>query len=165
MLRFLIFIKHHCKFLWNLAEYGNGILVGWFYGRRIVSVVSRVLTETSSVNQEYRLLRLEDVSEVCTFFLRQPENSYLYFNPHAFDEKTIRRLLKNPSFLMMGVFDGNKLIGYFFLRFFMNRLLPAKWGVLCSELRGQIISGLLLPLAAIIAGLWLLIGQLMILRL
>lgn len=47
------------------------------------------------------------------FFLRQPENSYLYFNPHAFDEKTIRRLLKNPSFLMMGVFDGNKLIGYF----------------------------------------------------
>ena len=121
MLRFLIFIKHHCKFLWNLAEYGNGILVGWFYGRRIVSVVSRVLTETSSVNQEYRLLRLEDVSEVCTFFLRQPENSYLYFNPHAFDEKTIRRLLKN--------------------------------------------SGLLLPLAAIIAGLWLLIGQLMILRL
>ena len=55
MLRFLIFIKHHCKFLWNLAEYGNGILVGWFYGRRIVSVVSRVLTETSSVNQEYRL--------------------------------------------------------------------------------------------------------------
>ena len=28
MLRFLIFIKHHCKFLWNLAEYGNGILVG-----------------------------------------------------------------------------------------------------------------------------------------
>ena len=121
MLRFLIFIKHHCKFLWNLAEYGNGILVGWFYGRRIVSVVSRVLTETSSVNQEYRLLRLEDVSEVCTLFLRQPENSYLYFNPHAFDEKTIRRLLKNPSFLMMGVFDGNKLIGYFFLRFFMNR--------------------------------------------
>ena len=121
MLRFLIFIKHHCKFLWNLAEYGNGILVGWFYGRRIVSVASRVLTETSSVNQEYRLLRLEDVSEVCTFFLRQPENSYLYFNPHAFDEKTIRRLLKNPSFLMMGVFDGNKLIGYFFLRFFMNR--------------------------------------------
>lgn len=87
---------------------------------------------------------------------------------------------KEPSFLMMGVFDGNKLIGYFFLRFFMNRHsftgylvdynyqgqgIAAKWGVLCSELRGQIISGLLLPLAAIIAGLWLLIGQLMILRL
>lgn len=29
--------------------------------------------------------------------------------------------MKNPSFLMMGVFESEKVVGYFFLRLFLNK--------------------------------------------
>lgn len=121
MLRFLIFIKHHCKWLWTFAEYFNGLLVRVFYYNKIECTANNVLKSISLVNYSYRLMEQEDLQEICAFFIRQPKEAYQYFKPHDFDQKTIKRLMRNPAFLMMGVFDGNQIIGYFFLRFFMNK--------------------------------------------
>ena len=44
-----------------------------------------------------------------------------FFEPHKFDLKTLERLFSNPSFFMFGVFDNDKIVGYFFLRCFLNK--------------------------------------------
>jgi len=55
------------------------------------------------------------------FLSNQDERQLKYFKPHDFDKKTLKELMHNPSFFMMGVFDGKELIGYFFLRCFINK--------------------------------------------
>ena len=51
----------------------------------------------------------------------QPASDLEYFKPHAFDENSIQKQMKKKSFLMMGAFDNDSLVGYFFLRFFANK--------------------------------------------
>lgn len=121
MFRFLLLIKHRCKWLWTFAEYSNGLLIGLLYAKSIEKSAKEVLEKASTLSRSYRLLTVNDIVVISAFFSRQPEEAYLYFRPHHFDEKTLKRLLKNPSFLMMGVFEGEKVVGYFFLRLFLNK--------------------------------------------
>ena len=56
------------------------------------------------------------------FFIKQPEESYQYFKPHAFDEKTLLKLWNNPAFFQFIVKDkDNQIAGYFMIRFFANK--------------------------------------------
>lgn len=121
MIRILVFIKHRLKFLWGLIEWFDGLLIRILYWRRINTVADRALVEVSASGLLFRRVKIEDLPELCKFFDRQPESAYAYFKSHAFDWKTLCRLLKNPSFLIMGVFIDKKVVGYFFLRLFLNK--------------------------------------------
>lgn len=69
----------------------------------------------------HRRLRRQDMLQLAEFFQRQPKSAFTFFNPHKFDEKSLIKKNHDHSFIMIGTFDGEKLIGYSFLRCFFNK--------------------------------------------
>ena len=63
---------------------------------------------------------INDASRLADFFARQPEESYRWFRPHAFDEATMRTLLGRKSYIIYVQEEEGKIIGYAFLRCFIN---------------------------------------------
>lgn len=117
----LIFIKHRFGFLWRIIEWGNGLLFSLLYKSRLAKVLPGIFREFAESPFSYRKLNSTDTDSLYKLIHFQEDTDLVYFKPHEFDIKTIGRQFKNRSFLMMGVFDGQMIIGYFFLRFFANR--------------------------------------------
>lgn len=113
-------IQSKLPFVWNGIEGMNSILFSIKYGRR-VGKISEVL---NSYSGEYTLREAQnkDVVPLAKFFEEQPEESYAFFKPHAFDAKTIKKLIKRKSYLFFVVTEQEKIVGYYFLRcFFMGK--------------------------------------------
>jgi hypothetical protein len=121
MEKILIFIKHHFTFLWRIIEFANGYLFSLFYKSRMGTVLQSVFKEVNEPPFSYRCLNLSDAESLEYLINSQKSSDLEYFKPHGFDIHSIRKQFNNPSFLMMGAFDGSKMAGYFFLRFFANR--------------------------------------------
>jgi len=121
MIKILLFIKHHFGFLWNLIEAVNGWLVGILYGKLINRNLQLLLSKSYHEKFIYKKLNETDLPILQTFFGNQRPEQFQYFKPHEFTLSALQRLHRNQAFLMLGVFDGEKLIGYFFLRFFLNK--------------------------------------------
>jgi|WetSurMetagenome_2_1015567.scaffolds.fasta_scaffold23695_3 hypothetical protein len=118
---FLIFIKHHFRFLWKIIEWGNGLLFSFLYQSKLEKVLPEVFREFAESPFTFRKLNLSDASALHNLIHSQKESDLEYFKPHGFDIESISKQFNNHSFLMMGVFEHQKIIGYFFLRFFANR--------------------------------------------
>lgn len=121
MEKILIFIKHHINFLWKMIEGVNGLVFFMIYKSKLDKVLPTVFNENSLQPFYYRKLTLSDADSIHNLINMQNPSDLEYFHPHGFDIVSIRKQLKNSSFLMMGTFDEEKIIGYFFLRFFINR--------------------------------------------
>ena len=121
MEKILVFIKHHLRFIWKIIEYGNGIVFSLLFKRRMEKVLPTVFMEFSFPPFLCRRMRMPDVETLFELIQSQKTSDLKYFSPHSFDLRSIKRQFNNPSFLMMGVFDGSKMAGYFFLRFFANK--------------------------------------------
>jgi RimJ/RimL family protein N-acetyltransferase len=121
MIKVLIFIKHRIKFLWTLIDRINAVLFSVLFGSRLRKVVPRVFGEHSLDRFTFRTLHIEDVSSLYNLIRDQDPVDLRFFQPHGFDLDALGKQTRKRSFLMMGVFDGESLIGYFFLRFFFNR--------------------------------------------
>ncbi len=121
MEKILIFIKHHFGFLWKIIEWINGSLFQCFYSSRLEKILPQVFNESANSTFLFRRLQISDAESLYDLIENQEKSDLEYFSPHGFDMVSIERQFKNRSFLMMGVFDKEKMIGYFFLRFFVNR--------------------------------------------
>jgi RimJ/RimL family protein N-acetyltransferase len=121
MEKIMIFIKHNLSFLWILVEWCNGTLFYLLYPSGIERVLHLVFKEAANPLFSYKRLTQFDVGAVQDIINSQLPSDLEYFKPHSFDQSSIRKQFRNPSFLPMGFFDGEKLIGYFFLRFFVNK--------------------------------------------
>jgi hypothetical protein len=121
MEEFLILIKHRFRFLWKIIEWANGLFFSFLYNSRLKKVLPDVFREFAEPPFLYRALTLSDVDALHNLIHSQNEADLEYFKPHGFEIETIRKQFKNSPFLMMGVFDDQKITGYFFLRFFVNR--------------------------------------------
>jgi RimJ/RimL family protein N-acetyltransferase len=121
MEKILIFIKHHFVFLWKIIEWGNGIIFSLFFKSEMEKVLPMVFKELAAPPFSYRRLDLSDADSLHELIQAQEVSDLEYFRPHGFDLIAVKRQFKNRSFLMMGAFDGGKMAGYFFLRFFANR--------------------------------------------
>jgi len=121
MIKFLKLIKKNLPFVWNSIEFLNGIVISIFYGSKIKKAIIETFKQLSHLKFQYRLLDQGDLINLESMLAYQPKGFDDYFKPHGFDLKTLKRLFKNPAFLMFGAFDKENLIGYFFLRFFLNR--------------------------------------------
>lgn len=121
MLQLLLFIKHHCSFLWSFVEFCNGSAFAIFFRARFRRVTTEICQNVSSEKFHFRPLVIGDLEQLQEFFAAQPKTSYEYFKPHKFDLKTLKRLERNPAFCMFGTFEGERLTGYSLLRFFCNR--------------------------------------------
>lgn len=121
MIKILLFIKHHFGFFWKLIEALNGWLFGLLFERQINRNLQILLEKSYHKKFIYKKLEESDLPKLHDFFDRQKPEQFRFFKPHAFLLTALRRLHRNRAFLMMGVFDSEKLIGYFFLRFFLNK--------------------------------------------
>ena len=118
-------VKDKIPFIWDIVEIINEKLFMLRYGNQL----KKGITCLSKYQNEYRIrtATIDDVQSIVDFFSRQPENAYTYFKPHKFDKKSIRKLVKNKSFLIFLVFDADKLVGYYFLRcFFIGKSFLGK---------------------------------------
>lgn len=121
MEKILIFIKHRIRFLWRLIEWGNGVAFSLFFKAKLERILSLQFQRSESSPFTFRRLLLPDADELHDLIQSQEASDLRYFSPHAFDLVSIRKQFKKRSFLMMGAFDGERLAGYFFLRFFASK--------------------------------------------
>ncbi len=136
MEKILIFIKHRLGFLWKIIEWANGLLFSLLYKSRLEKVLPDTFREFAESPFSYRRLYITDTDALYELIHFQEDSDLEYFRPHAFDLETIGSQFKNRSFLMMGVFDGQRIIGYFFLRFFANRKCFVG-RLICKKYRGK----------------------------
>lgn len=113
-------IRDRFIWLWNLIEIINSLFFSIRYGKKIKAF------NFSTVPEGYKVIPFKDVpiEDIVKFFEHQPEDAYIYFKPHGFDAKSIKRLQKNKSFLAYVLRDisNGEIAGYCFNRsFFLGK--------------------------------------------
>lgn len=124
MTTLLLFIKHHCAWLWGLTERLNGWLFGIRYGDLSHTAHQVLADHPVSDRFCFTLVEHTDLPIPADFLSGHPQEYVACFHPHPFDPATLERLFHNRAFLLMKVTDrtDNRLAGYFFLRcFFIGR--------------------------------------------
>lgn len=119
MINVLIYIKHHVEFIWNFIEWINSLVFNLIYGRNLHENVQKILVEFDTF--DFKILSYDDLIDLELFFKKQPKSYFTYFNPHDFDLKSLKKKYRDKSFLMIGAFYNHDLIGYCFIRFFLNK--------------------------------------------
>lgn len=112
-------IKDKCSFLWDAVEWGNASLFALLYKEKLRGV-SELLDKMSNDVITVRATQEKDVEKLEAFFAEQPESAFEFFNPHGFDKKSVFKVLKNKAFQTFVVTEGENIVGYFFLRSFVN---------------------------------------------
>jgi len=105
-------------FLWNIIEWCNAFVFALTH-KSALQKIPGILQECSG-QFTLRMATLADAAPLATFFDEQPEDAFKFFKPHSFDEKTLSKIIKNKAFLTFLVLEGEKIVGYFFLRCFVN---------------------------------------------
>lgn len=111
-------LRDRFGFIWNLVEWGNALVFALIHK----SALNKIPTILKDCSGQYTLRMAEsaDAAPLAKFFSEQPEESFKFFKPHAFDENTLAKIIRNKAFLTFLVLDGEKIVGYFFLRCFVN---------------------------------------------
>lgn len=121
MVKILLYIKHRFVFIWQLIETINALLFRFLHGRKFKNITPSVFSYFGLPGYTFRQLSDNDLPDLHSLINKQAPGRLDYFKPHAFDERSLQKAYNNPSFLMMGAFEGPQLVGYFFLRCFWNR--------------------------------------------
>ncbi len=121
MEQILLYVKQNLKILWRIIEGINGFIFWVLYKRKLDRILNEVFMRVEKSNYIFRRINSLDIMALHNMLTLQSENDLEYFKPHAFDIRTLKKYQKSHTFLMMGTYDKDKLIGYFFLRFFANK--------------------------------------------
>ncbi|WP_430809862.1 MULTISPECIES: GNAT family N-acetyltransferase [unclassified Carboxylicivirga] len=121
MERLLIYVKHKFPFLWNVIDWFNNHLFSAFFKSIFNQALENALTNINPGELSCRELRRVDLHQLYCLINSQDVSDLKYFKPHGFDMKSLEKQFSKSAFLMMGVFDKNTLVGYFFLRLFINK--------------------------------------------
>lgn len=111
-------IKDKFGFLWDAIEWGNAEAFALMHHKAMRGLPE--LLEECSGRYSLKLASADDVNRIKAFFEAQPEDAFRFFKPHDFDEKGIRKVVLNKSFLTFLAMDGDEIVGYFFMRSFVN---------------------------------------------
>lgn len=119
MVGFLIYLKRRFESLWGLVEKINAVLLGIFYPK-ITRCNSTALNEIPSTEFDFSMVRTEDIDALIELRKRQTNDYLKYFDPHRFDEQTLRKMIGNKAYILMKVTPKKQkeVVGYFFLRCF-----------------------------------------------
>lgn len=124
-------LRDRFGFLWNIIEWCNAFVFALMH-KSALRKIPEILEECSG-QFTLRVAAPADAAPLAAFFAEQPEEAFKFFKPHAFDEKTLSKIIRNKAFLTFLVLDGEKIVGYFFLRCFMNgksfrgRIVDYRW--------------------------------------
>lgn len=113
------FIKDKCSFLWEAVEWGNAIVFSLLH-KKALQGIPQLLKNISNETFTLRMTNVSDATKLEKFFEEQPESAFEFFKPHDFDGKTIQKILRNKAFLTFVVTEHDNIVGYFFLRAFVN---------------------------------------------
>lgn len=120
MIKILLFIKHKFGFIWTIVEWFNSLLFGLLYSKKLSLLREQLDVVNFNAVHKVELLGKEDMQPLATFFAKQPKEYFSFFKPHKFDYKSLLRKNREKSFIMIGVKEGNTIVGYGFLRCFFN---------------------------------------------
>ena len=112
------FIKERFGFIWDMVEWGNATAFSLMKGDAMKKIPS-VLKQCSD-KYEMRVADVADVDGLVKFFANQPEEAFTFFKPHEFDAKAVEKVVKNKAFMTFVVKVQDEIVGYFFLRCFVN---------------------------------------------
>lgn len=112
---FAHWLQSKCPLIWTGVEAFNSFVCGVKFGNR--------KKLKACVVEGVRIADTNDARKLAEFFARQPEDSFKWFRPHAFDEGTLKKLLKQKSYIIYVQEENEEIIGYAFLRCFMNKTL------------------------------------------
>ena len=124
-------LRDRFGFLWNIVEWCNAFVFALTHGSALRKIPG--ILEECSGQFTLRVAAPADAAPLAAFFAEQPEEAFKFFKPHAFDEKTLSKIIRNRAFLTFLVLDGEKIVGYFFLRCFVNgtsfrgRIVDYRW--------------------------------------
>ena len=121
MTKLLIYLKHHYPLVWRAIEWTNGIVFRLLYAGEIKNIVVDEIFKNQHNLYHIRLLQHKDLFDLEAFIISEHPERLTYFRPHGFTHADLEKVWGNPAFIMMGVFHGEKIIGYFFLRCFLNK--------------------------------------------
>lgn len=149
MEKVLLFIKHRMGFLWSIIDVTNDFFFGLIFSSKLDRVLFSIFNEIEQEPFDYRRIEYEDAGNLYKLISNQSSADLEYFKPHSFDERSIINQIKKKSFLMMGAFSDDVMVGYFFLRFFANgkcfvgRLIDKKYrgkgiGVIMNKIMYEI---------------------------
>lgn len=105
-------IQEKIPWLWEVVENLNAAFCGIKIGKR--------LQLQDCLTGGMRIADVDDAGRLADFFAYQPEENFRWFRPHGFDEKTLRKLLERKSYVIYVLEEEEEIIGYAFLRCFMN---------------------------------------------
>lgn len=106
-------IQNKMPWLWEAVEGLNATFCG-------IKIGKRLQLQDYLVAGSMRIADVNDAARLADFFARQPEENFKWFRPHAFDEGTMRKLLGRKSYIIYVQEEDEEIIGYAFLRCFMN---------------------------------------------
>jgi len=121
MIDLLLFLKHNLSFFWGFIEKINGLLFKLLFKKKFNNNLSEVFSRYNLEDFIFKPLDKGDMELLKDLIKRQPVEDLAYFRPHEFDDRSLIRVFNNPAFLMMGAFKGKVMVGYFFLRCFINK--------------------------------------------
>lgn len=111
-------LRDKLSWLWNIIEWINGLIFSMRYGKRLKKFVF------AEIPKGYEIVPLCDIptEKMVAFFERQPEEAFVYFRPHGFNARSIKRLQGNRAFLAYVLQDARngKIAGYCFNRCFFH---------------------------------------------
>ena len=113
------FIKDKFSFIWNLVEWGNACVFS-IQHKKSIQGLPQLLKNISNDTFIIRATDISDAIRLEQFFKEQPESAFEFFNPHGFDIKSIQKILSNKAFQTFVVTEHDEIVGYFFLRSFIN---------------------------------------------
>lgn len=113
------FIKDNCGFLWDAVERVNAYFFSLKYQKKL-NCIPIILKDMSDDTFVVRQTVESDAKGLVKFFAEQPENAFEFFKPHDFDERSVLKILKNKAFQTFVVTENDSIVGYFFLRSFVN---------------------------------------------
>lgn len=111
-------LRDKLSWLWAFIEWMNSLAFSLRYGKKLKGFVF------TTIPGGYAVVPIKAITadRLVAFFERQPDDAFSYFRPHGFDEKSIKRLQKNKSFLGYVLLDKDNgtLAGYCFNRCFFH---------------------------------------------
>jgi len=120
--KILLYIKHNLKVVWTLIEFCNEVCLKIIYKKQFALLKEQHYSLRSTNNEfQYRRITIADQEMLQKFLDFQEKDRIKYFNPHSFTSGGLRAVLKSGNYVTFGYFFENQLIGYFFMRLFVNK--------------------------------------------
>jgi len=123
MIEIFKMLKNRIPILWNIIEYTNGLLIHLFYGSMLDEISRKMINSKHLLKYKCERAKITDTDKLYQYMKRLGEEDIVYFKPFEFDKSSISNVLASGTYQLYLVYetDGNNIIGFFFIRYFINR--------------------------------------------